>query len=139
MTNPSILKIVLVSCMLIGCSSDNPSMSITDVSTLTNQDDHTYYEQVLAPGIDCTNDGIFNCTADLYLCKDGSAFLLLTDIINSGTYVEVEGKIESQWGFGDVPSQIDFVKQADLSVIDNSWGFTWNKTVSESTMSWCDN
>lgn len=136
MTNPSLLKIVLVSCLLIGCSSDNPSATTT-VTSFTNQDDHTYYEQVLSPGTECLDDGIFNCTADFYLCKDGSAFLLLTDILNAGTYVEMEGKIESQWGFGDVPSQVNFVKQADFSLIDDAFGFTWTKTVAEATASSC--
>jgi len=137
MANSTTIGVLLLSWLLVGCSSDNPPAT-NIVSTFINQDEHTYYEQVLAPGNECITDGIFNCTADLYLCSDGSAFLLLTDIVNDGSYTEGEDSLETQWGFGDAPERINFAKQADFSLIDDAVGLTWNKVDSDSIADWCE-
>ena len=87
---------------------------------------------------DCPTDPIFNCSADLTLCQDGSSYILVTDIINEGTYIETETTIFSNWEFGDVPPEISFTVQSDGTLTDDVYGYTWEPTIDEFVDATCE-
>ena len=98
-------------------------------SSIVGYYEHPFYDDLS----DCPNDPLFNCTADLALCDDGRAVILVTDIINDGTYTQSGETIAAAWGAGDVPAQVEFTLQSDGSLIDNWNGWTWLRSSDQSS------
>lgn len=123
---------------IAGCSGgDNPENTVNAppiqanpanegvVSAPGNQSPHRYFEYPFFEPESCPADPIINCSADLAFCEDGTSFILLTDIINIGTYTETGSTIVTNWGVGDVPPTIVFTVQSDGTVTDDIFGFVW--------------
>ncbi len=101
--------IVLV--IVVGCGNNNNEPSLSEQKPVTsqfNKGENRWFETSNLNGEACPPDPIFNCTSDLMLCQDGSAFLLLTDIINGGSYTETDSEISTNWGQGDAPESMFF-------------------------------
>lgn len=128
-------------CLLIlvnGCSdNDDSHAGQTAVNPTINNQEHREFEHDAFGGQPCSAEPIFNCTEDLILCKDGSASIILTDIINSGTYTETDSTISTNWEAVDVPMSIFFTKQEDFSLLDSTFGLTWTLTASGDDVSSC--
>lgn len=73
-------------------------------------------------------DPLFNCVPSVHLCADGTADMLVTDILNSGTYVDNGDTIETMWGAGDVPDTIVFTVSPDGTVLTDDWN-QWEWTL----------
>jgi len=120
------VAVVFLMALIAGCGSSddqpvNPGVVNPQINSAENRRfEHDYFE--VEP---CSPDPIVNCTADLVLCKDGSATLLLTDIINGGTYTETSTSISTSWGVGDAPESIVFSKQPDSTLVDDQFGLVW--------------
>jgi hypothetical protein len=89
--------------------------------------DHRVYEHALYDDPDdCPDDPLFNCAPSMSLCADGSATILVTDIMNAGSYAETDDAITTTWEAGDVPSEIEFAIADDGSTLEDDWqGWTW--------------
>jgi hypothetical protein len=73
-------------------------------------DDVTVYGRVVPPYQtvqacrDAVQDGLFNCRPSIVLCPDGRYELLVTDIINEGTYAIDGDELRfTMTGAGDAP------------------------------------
>ena len=77
------------------------------------------------PG-DCPDDPEFNCYPSVELCSDGRAVMMVTDIVNGGTYTKNDGTVTTSWPSADVPSQIVFQTTADGRGLTDDWqGWLW--------------
>jgi hypothetical protein len=84
--------------------------------------DHRVYQHALYDDPDdCPDDPLFNCTPSLSLCADGSATILVTDIVNAGSYTETDDAITTAFESGDVPSEIEFTIADDGATLEDDW------------------
>lgn len=86
---------------------------------------------------DCPDDPLYNCTPVLELCADGKAVMLVTDIVNTGTYERAGDVITSKWDVGDVPSDIVFAVSEGGQVLTDDWR-SWEWTFAEDDFSFCN-
>ena len=70
-------------------------------------------------------DFFINCYQVLELCPDGSASLMLTDVIDPGTYQRDAEAITTMWGDGGAPSEIVFDVVSPTELVDDAYGLTW--------------
>jgi hypothetical protein len=71
---------------------------------------------------------IFNCWQTLDLCPDGDAFLIVTDIVNVGTYEVGDAVISTTFESGDVPELVDFAIDVDGNLVAEDLGTrTWER------------
>ena len=68
-----------------------------------------------------------NCYQVLELCPDGMATLMLTDILNIGSYQRSGNAIETTWPTpGDTPDSVDFTHDAvNDTLTDQLWIYSW--------------
>jgi hypothetical protein len=87
------------------------------------------FEHVLFEGTDCDDalaNGV-NCAMWLSFCPDGSAEIILTDIVNPGTYTLDTDGIDTSWEAGDAPAQMRFDWQGD-DLVEETSGLVWTET-----------
>ena len=86
------------------------------------------YSNVLAEGELCEQwqeTGV-NCAQTLSLRADGSATIIVTDIINPGTWLDSPTQVETHWSAqGDVVEEIIFDKADNGSDLVDINGDTW--------------
>lgn len=67
-----------------------------------------------------------NCYQVVELCTDGSAYLMLTDIIDRGTYVRGDGAIETTWeGASGAPPSVTFTVTSETTLVDDAYDLEW--------------
>ena len=69
-----------------------------------------------------------NCYQIMDLCPDGSGTMMLTDIINPGTYVLDGDTLTSSWSSGDAPPTMVFEGASGDELTDDIWGYAWELT-----------
>ncbi len=87
------------------------------------------YEHVLYTGQDC-DDAMaagMNCAQWVSFCPDGSAEIVLTDIINPGTYeLDLDG-LDASFPGGDAPPAMRFDWDGD-DLVDEATNNVWTET-----------
>jgi hypothetical protein len=74
----------------------------------------------------CPPDPLYNCTPSLELCSGSNrAYMLVTDIVNVGTYLDGNATLRTEFPSGDVPPAIRFGYQAIDVLVDDWLGWTW--------------
>jgi hypothetical protein len=104
-----------------------------DASNSTRYFEHALFENPE----DCPDDLTFNCYPGIELCDDGSAHLLVTDIMNGGTYVEDSTAIVATFDGGDVPATMIFTPSTDGRTLTDDWQ-TWEWLATAVEYSSCD-
>jgi hypothetical protein len=99
--------------------------------TTTFAEERVYVNEIFATPEECMDaqqEGA-NCTRIVQFCPDGSAAVMVTDIVISGSY-EIDGaSIAASWRSGDVPSMMLFTQTSDTEILDDSFGLTWTWSV----------
>jgi len=137
MTHSPLISLALITlCGACGGSAvtGTPDAGIAaDAALSANRSfEHPFYEDPA----DCPDDPLFNCTADLELCGDGRAVMLVTDIVNDGTYTEADGVIVTEWDGGDIPARIAFSIESATLLTDDWNGWSWTAVSRE--FSFCE-
>ena len=65
-----------------------------------------------------------NCYQTAQFCPDGRAEIIVTDIINTGSYTIVEELIHVVGLDGDLSEELDFEVVSDTEIVD-PWSTTW--------------
>ena len=89
-----------------------------------------YYVQLIEDEEDCANswpDFGMNCFQSAWFCPNGSVEIVVTDILNSGSYGIVNGEVQVALAFpGDMPSTFAFTVGQDDTLIDAA-GVVWQR------------
>lgn len=97
---------------------------------------HRYFEHVLP---DCEPDGLVNCAPSVDFCDDGTVTMLVTDIVNDGTYTEAGDEIVGTFPTADVPETITFTFQGDdHEVLIDDWSSSEWTLIADPEFSRCD-
>lgn len=122
--------LLLGASLALGCGDDAGTSAGADAATAPDAsapESVRYESPFYEDPADCPDDPLFNCTPSLELCADGTATMLVTDIINGGIH-EREGEIiATEWGPGDVPPEIGFTASDDGALLTDDWqGWDWS-------------
>jgi hypothetical protein len=78
-----------------------------------------------------------NCTAELTVCPDGAATLMLTDISNGGRYAVEGDAVVTQWNSLELPAVVRFLIQPDGGLQDDLARLDWTRTPDEPALGVC--
>jgi hypothetical protein len=69
-----------------------------------------------------------NCWQVVDFCPSGEATIILTDIINAGTYAVDDATVTTEWDVGDAPASIVFTLDANADTLtDDLDGAVWER------------
>jgi len=110
-----VVLVAVVVSLLVGCL-DSDSVEL----------DYRHYEVQLVTEAECEQTSpIFNCTAELSLCADGSMSIIVTDIVNGGRYFRIGDQFVVSIEVGDVPNDMVFTLNDDGMLTDDFSSWTW--------------
>lgn len=91
-----------------------------------------YFVQLIEDDDECANSWdlySMNCYQMAWFCPSGDAEIIVTDIINSGTYSIEDDAVSVEFAQpGDVAPLLTFTIQSDDSLVDQ-YGVTWQRDV----------
>lgn len=124
------------------CHVEGVQLTVTLVAATTRfPEARTYESAVFETQVECEqaqSQGI-NCYRVLDLCPDGSAFVMVTDIVNPGTYTRSGTTIEGSFPVGDVPETMTFEHNLMRdSLVDDTWGYVWTRAETAPQLGSCD-
>ena len=132
MTTPHHLALALAAALLLGACEPADSMpeepaTVGTCPNLARYGGYTYTNR-LVTGQACRdyNEAGLNCSQQLELRGDGTATIVVTDIINRGTWAEDASTITTTWPRpADVVESIVFSKQPDTNDLVDEYGTVW--------------
>jgi hypothetical protein len=96
---------------------DTPDASVDTPDAAALVAGRTFEHRI--PG--CVSDGLLNCAPTVHFCDDGRAEILVTDILNAGTWVASGDGIVASFPVADVPETIRFALAGDGEQAVDDW------------------
>jgi hypothetical protein len=94
-------------------------------------EDRVYSYDIYATEQECTDAMALglNCYQVVEFCADGEAALMLTDIINPGTYSLAPNLVTAEFPGGDAPGTMVFTLTGDTLATDDVFDLDWERNV----------